>query len=131
MGKRIARIAFLALFFLAVTSCGHVGQRLLHIEIERDGKIAFEGIRGVPDNMPVEQMWDVLGDVPFETTADSLGTDVRTFALDGNVVVRIKHVDRELGLASLTTLSLHRDATSSSWRLSDGETGRVKQAVTN
>lgn len=134
MIKRIASLSFLVLsclilFCLALPSCGHLGQRLLHIEIELDGQVTFEGIRGVPDNMPVDEMWDVLGDVHFEIDEDAVShLDALTQDLTGSIVVRIKHVDDELGMASLSSLSLSREAIGSSWLLGDGETDRVKRA---
>jgi hypothetical protein len=134
MAIHVARIPVFVLLCiaLAVTSCVHVGQRLLHIEVELDGKVAFEGIRGVPDNTPVEQMWDVLNGVPFEMTADYADSlsdpDEQTRTLNGNVVVRIRHVDHELAVASLSSLALERGGSDSSWFLSDGEANRVKQA---
>ncbi|MFP6675768.1 MAG: hypothetical protein VB878_11875 [Pirellulaceae bacterium] len=91
--------------------------------------MTFEGIRGVPDNMPVDEMWDVLGDVHFEIDEDAVGhLDALTQDLTGSIVVRIKHVDDELGMASLSSLSLSREAIGSSWLLGDGETDRVKRA---
>lgn len=130
MKLHIARIGMLLLLSPAMTSCVHIGQRHLHIEIELDGQVVFEGMRGVNDNMPVEQMWRVLDDVPFKMTAgylNSLGsTDIQTHTLNGKVLVRIKHVDRQLAIASLSSLSLSRDSTGS-WLLDDGETGRVEQ----
>ena len=135
MNRHVTRIIVLALLVLATTSCVHIGQRLLHIEIELDGQVVFTGMRGVRDDMPVEQMWGVLADVSFELAADSAssheGTSERSRSLDGNVVVRIKHVDRELAVASLSSLSLTRDAATSSWSLSKGESERIQQAVAN
>jgi hypothetical protein len=94
-----------------------------------DGQVTFEGIRGVPDNMPVDEMWDVLGDVHFEIDEDAVShLDALTQDLTGSIVVRIKHVDDELGMASLSSLSLSREAIGSSWLLGDGVTDRVKRA---
>jgi hypothetical protein len=83
--------------------------------------------------MRVEQMWGLLEDVTFHTAADSAdaveGNGERTRTLNGNVVVRIKHVDRELAAVSLSSLSLRRDAPNSSWSLSKGESERIQQAI--
>ena len=133
MDRHSARITALALLCIAMTSCVHNGQRLLGIDIELDGQVMFTGMRGVRDDMRVEQMWDVLPDVTFETAPDSAdaveGKSERTRKLDGNVVVRIKHVDRELAAVSLSSLSLTRDGADSSWSLSKGESERIQQAI--
>ena len=91
------------------------------------------GIRGVRDDMPVAQMWDVLPDVRFEIAADSAGsfedTGEGTGTLNGEVVVRILHVDRELGKALLSSLSLTREPDKTSWSVSREECERVKKAI--
>lgn len=119
---------------LLPTACGvPVGQRLLTVQIELDGVITFEGIRGVPDNMPVEQMWSVLKDVSFQLTnkaAVSNSADTQTCSLNGKVVVRIQHVDRNLGRAALTSLSLRKGEPGSSWSLEQNEVDRIKRART-
>ena len=133
MSGRSARIAALALLGLAITSCVHIGQRLLYVDIELDGQVVFTGMRGVRDDMRVEHMWGILKDVTFHTAADSADAvednSERTRTLSGNVVVRIKHVDRELAAVSLSSLSLTRDAPNSSWSLGKGESERIQQAI--
>lgn len=130
-GRRSLWVAtLLGLFCLGMTSCGHVGQRLLQIEIELDGQLALQGIRGVRDDMPVPRMWDELRDVGFEidpAMVDSLGAaDAQTLELEGKVVVRISHVDRELTTASLPSLLLDRIEAEAPWTLSAGELERLK-----
>jgi hypothetical protein len=125
-------IGLVTLLLFTTASCVHVGQRLLTIQIELDGQVAFEGIRGVPDNMPVEQMWDVLDDVSFksvDTETTSRLSDQKARSLEGRVVVRIKHVDRELANTSLTSLTLAKDTTGGSWLLPADEVKRIKQAA--
>jgi hypothetical protein len=48
-----------SLMLLAIPACGLLqpGQRLLHFEIEQDGKLAFSGIRGVPDYRAHRRAW--------------------------------------------------------------------------
>ena len=123
------------LFLLAVPSCRfpHVGQRLLDIEIEQDGKPAFSGIRGVRDDMPVKQMWDVLGDVPFEASGDEVpGTtdrDADSVTLTGKVLIRIKHVDRVLAETTVSELKLVRSGGTPTWMLAAGEGQRIRGQV--
>jgi hypothetical protein len=113
-----------------VTSCAHLGQRLLHIEIECDGDVVFTGMRGVRDDMPVEEMWNTLSDVPFELAADSTvtvtGEDEQTCKLTGNVVVRIKHVESELAAISLSSISLTRNEENDSWSLSKDQSEQFR-----
>ena len=104
-----------ALLLVTTTSCLHVGQRLLTFQIELDGQVVFEGNRGVPDNMAVDRMWDILGNVSFEATTEQ----EHPVHLEGNVVVRIKHVDHELTSAKLKAISLQPDASGSQWSLSE------------
>jgi hypothetical protein len=108
-----------------MNSCGHVGQRLLTIQIELDGQVVFEGRRGVPDNMAVDKMWDVLADVSFKAKTEQQPPD----EINGDVVVRIKHVDRELTSAKLKTLSLRPGVNDSTWSLGKDEAERVKRAA--
>ena len=118
----------IALVLFSTTSCVHVGQRLLTIQIEVDGQVVLEGIRGVPDNTPVNEMWDVLGDVSFMSmSAEHEHPDT----LNGNVVVRIKHVDRQLTSAKLKTLSLQPDDAGSEWSIGKDEAERIKQAASD
>ena len=117
--------AIVGLSILTTISCVHVGQRLLTIQIEVDGKVMFEGIRGVPDTMAVNDMWDVLSDVSFEARTDQ----APSAELNGNVIVRIKHVDRELATAQLNTLSLQSDPSGSKWVIGKDESERIKQAA--
>ena len=131
--KRLSRGVSVVLL-LATVSCLHYGQRLLTIQIERDGQVVFEGIRGVPDNMPIKEMFDVVGSVAFKSTAAdtkaSGGSETQARSLAGKIVVRIKHVDLELASATLETLSLHSDATGAAWSIGETEVARLKQAMT-
>ena len=88
--------------------------------------MAFEGKRGVPDNTPVDEMWNELGEVSFKAkTAGPVSEE-----LDGDVVIRIKHVDRELAKVSLTALSLQADTAESAWSIDSAEGERIKTATT-
>ena len=136
MQLHLVRLCLPLLFFLlGVPSCElpHVGQRLLHIEIEQNGKPAFSGIRGVRDDMPVKQMWDVLGDVTFEASGDEvLGTtdkDADSVTLTGKVLIRIKHVDRVLAETTVSELKLARSGGTSTWMLAAGEGQRIRGQV--
>jgi len=133
-------IVLAAAVLLSAVSCTqeHVGQRLLTIQIELDGDVVFQGIRGVPDDMPNGEMWKVLGSVSFETTGTGgenahIGLSVEAvtgtpvISLEGDVVVRIKHVDREMLLPiPLERLSLKQEGKSfSSWFLEEVEVQRI------
>ena len=130
------RICLAALLCLLVTSLSCMptpGQRLLTVQIDLDGNVVYEGIRGVPDNTPVVEMWDVLGDVPFEPTAtENNGTEdgeSNGRTLEGTIVVRIKHVNRELANASLEGLTLRSNDAEASWSLDAAEVARIKGAA--
>ncbi len=133
--KNYIRICFAALLCLLVTSLSctpTVGQRLLTVQIESDGNVVYEGIRGVPDSTPVAKMWDVLGDVPFKSTANEssvLENEKNARALEGAIVVRIKHVNDELARASLKILTLRSDDAGASWSLDSAEVKRIKEAA--
>jgi hypothetical protein len=135
MNQGILPSAATVLLCLALASCSHVGQRLLHIQIEVDNQLEFTAIRGVRDDMPVDQMWDVLPDVRFEIAANSadsfeeIGDGTRT--LNGDVVVRILHVNRELSRAVLSSLSVTRNLDGHSWSISKSECERIKKADAN
>jgi len=110
----------------------HVGQRLLNFEILLDDKIQFTGFRGVNDNMPVQQMWDVLADITFKPVDTETKTDTpnqTTLTYQGKVVVRIKHVDEELDSISTETLTLSKSAETNSWSLNQQEVDRLKHLL--
>ncbi len=123
------RCGFIVGCVLLCTSCMHVGQRLLHIEVEVDGQIVCDGIRGVRDDMPVNEMWNVLDSMSFESTgvipAPATGDE---WQLQGDVVVRIKHVDHELARSALSALSLTRNASGSGWSVDAAEVERIQSA---
>lgn len=122
--KSIARLMVVSCLF-TVVSCNHPGQRLLTIQIEQDGQVVCEGMRGVSDSLPVSEMWDLLPEVSFsaESSTPSLET------LNGDIVVRIRHVDHELSRARLKSLTLRPHANNSTWSIGHEETARVKRAV--
>jgi hypothetical protein len=116
------------------TSCQPMpGQRLLTVQIEAHGELTFEGSQGVPDTTPVVRMWDALGDVRFEPVADESDSSDKASdkarVVDGDVVVRIKHVDDELVSVSVNTLTLRYDDVEGAWILDPAEAERVKAAA--
>jgi hypothetical protein len=129
------RCLSLSLFLLAFPACGLLqpGQRLLHIEIEQDGKLVFSGIRGVPDSTPVKQMWDVVGGIPFKAAGDEVAgatdQDAESANLTGKVVIRIKHVDRILAETTVSQLQLTRSADKATWVLAADEAERIRRQV--
>ena len=132
--KNCQWIALAALLFLSAMLGSCIpGQRLLTVQIESEGRVVYEGIHGVPDTTPVEDMWNVIGEVPFHSMAkqnDALGEakkDVRE--LEGSIVVRIKHVDDELTRVALKGLTIHSSDSGASWSLEGDEVKRVKEAV--
>ena len=113
----------------AVPSYLHVGQRLLYFEILVDDHIQLSGLRGVNDNMPVHQIWDVLADVTFtpidkETKLDA--SHQTTLTYQGKVVIRFRHVDNVLDSISTETLTLSRSQATDSWSLNHDEFDRLK-----
>jgi len=72
-------------------------------------------------------MWDVLADVLFTAKTEDPPPD----ELNGDIVVRIGHVDRELASAQLKTLSLQSDANRSAWKPGRDEARRIKQAASD
>ncbi len=110
----------------------HVGQRLLHFEILLDDQIQLTGFRGVNDNMPIDQMWDVLADITFEPVdKKSITNDPKqtTLTYQGKVVILIKHVDDKLDSISTETLTLSRSAETNSWSLNQQEVDRLKHLL--
>ena len=119
---------------LAITSCVNVGQRLLHFEVESGEGIAFTGFRGVPDNTPVDKMWDVLDDLPLDVSdevADSISSDELAHTISESVTIRIKHVDNVLGELSLSSLTLTRPDGSAAWQLADEDVNRIQSQLAN
>lgn len=115
-----------------VPSYLHLGQRLLHFEILVDDQIQLSGLRGVNDNMPIQQMWDVLPDITFEPVDKETQTDApnqTTLTYQGKIVIRIKHVDEELDSISTKTLTLSKSETTNAWSLSQKDNERLKHLL--
>ena len=115
-----------------VTSHLHVGQRLLVFEILFDDEVQFAGFRGVNDNMPIHQMWDVLPNITFEPVGKETKTDTSNQTIltyQGKIVIRIKHVENELDSISTETLTLSKLAETNSWSLNQQEIDRLKHLL--
>ncbi len=129
--SRIVVTVFLCMSMTSL-SCARPGQRLLTVQIESNGTVVYEGIRGVPDNTPVAEMWNVLGDVPFESRADDespVDKEQNVRKLQGAIVVTIKHVDQQLARTSVEELTLHSIDSGASWSLESTEAQRIKEAA--
>jgi len=128
-------LLLLSMVLLIFSGCNlllPVGQRLLHFEILVDDQIQLSGLRGVNDNMPIHQMWDVLPDITFEPVDKETKTaapNQTTLTYQGKVVIRIKHVDDELDSISTETLTLSRSAETNSWSLNQQEVDRLKHLL--
>lgn len=123
-------IVFLAGVFALCTGCVP-GQRLLTVQIEKNGAVVYEGFHGVPDATPVPDMWDVLEDIPFEpiergdSKADS--EDATKQTMDGSIVVRIKHVDTVLVTSEMKSLTI--TSQQDGWSLDRDQVSRIKQSA--
>ena len=129
--SRIVVTVFLCMSMTSL-SCTRPGQRLLTVQIESNGTVVYEGIRGVPDNTPVTEMWNVLGDVPFESRVHDespVEDEQNVRKLQGAIVVRIKHVNQQLGRTSVEDLTLHSIDSGASWSIDSAEIQRIKEAV--
>jgi len=128
--QRIGLALLLCLSVMCV-SC-MPGQRLLTVQIEVGGQVAFEGIRGVPDTTPIAQMWDVLSDIHFQpSTTESIAPadNTATHTLEGPVVVRILHTDDQLASATLKKLTLRPNNAADAWTLGEAEVQQIKTAA--
>ena len=120
-GKRI----LLPLVLISVIGCLPAGQRLLSVEIELNGQVVFEGIRGVPDSTPRIEMWDILPDTPLRATDDAseLIRDEQTTLADA--VVRISHVESTLLSANVESLQLVA-SDQQTWRISAANADQIR-----
>ncbi|MEO1527259.1 MAG: hypothetical protein AAFX06_17605 [Planctomycetota bacterium] len=130
------RMFVLLCLLLGSVACTR-GQRLLKYEIEVDGQVRYIGMRGVVDSTPVEEMWNELGQVVFEPVQSATTPAVNPAGdeevsgarlLEGKIVVRIRHVDRELATASLPKLTIPADQ-AASWNLEDLDVQRIRSAA--
>ncbi len=121
-----AILCFVAIFL----SCAPLGQRLLTVQVESQGKVLFEGIRGVPDSTPIHSMWDELDKVPLEVSSiEAHATDKseqKEWQLQGPLLVRIKHGPRELAQSTVETLTVHKGEAGTTWKLDRDEVNRIK-----
>lgn len=135
MKFKLHSLLLLSVALLIFSGCNlllPVGQRLLDFEIQLNDQIQFTGFHGVNDNMPVHQIWDVLPDIKFEPVDKETKTDAAnqtTLTYQGNVVIRIKHVDDELDSISTETLTISRSAETNSWSMNQKEVDRLKHLL--
>ncbi len=114
----LTNVLFAGVLVVASLGCAPPGQRLLRFQIEQGGNQVAEGIRGISDSAEVDEMWDIVEEVPFQLRnepADAKAGD--TMPIAGPVTIRILHVERQLATAELAELSLVRDADGKAWRI--------------
>ncbi len=131
--SRIAVASLLCLCLTSVSCTPLPGQRLLTVQIESDGSVLYEGIRGVPDTTPVVEMWDELSDISFKSIAstnkDAEDGETNTRTVEGTVIVRIKHVNEELTSVSLKKLTIRSNDNGASWSLDAAEAARINESA--
>ena len=123
------RIAFsvLAIVLAGASGCAFPGQRLLTIEIDRDGLTIFSGNYGVPDSTPVDEMFDVVTKVNLDATNASNKTVSQSEAaggeaqesLPGQLTLRIKHSGEELALRKISNLEMSQVSEGKYWRVKE------------
>ena len=121
-------------FILCLTGCSSIslpsGKKLLTVQIESQGQVVLEGIVGVSDRMAVDQMWNVLGDLRFESTHDifqAKETGQQSRSIVGTAIVKILHVDEVLASRKIDSLSVV-ELGEGEWCFSATELSRIKQA---
>ena len=121
-------------FILCLTGCSSIslpsGQKLLTVQIESQGQVVLQGIVGVSDRMAVDQMWNVLGDLRFESTHDIFQpkeTGQQSRSIVGTAIVKILHVDEVLASRKIDSLSVVERG-EGEWCFSATELSRIKQA---
>ncbi len=134
--KAGAALSFALIFGLtaALAACNmlHIGQRVLDVHIEVDGKVVCKGFKSVPDHTPVSKMWDALEGLLFEAVEDNplmirKDPNAQTRILEGQIVVRLLHVDQELRRAQLKKLTLKPADGGAFWSIDPAEIERIKQ----
>lgn len=127
------RLAFAVASLLAVSLLpGCSGQRLLHVEIERNGVRALETQYGVSDSLDPAAMWASLQGETFTAVAPipSEPTDPEKASLKGKIRIVIHHVDKEIAAAKVSEVRLTRaDGTNDHWKLAVGEASRTSHAA--
>ena len=132
MSTHCRAVSMIFAIALGASSCLPPGQRLLSITIASDGLVTFEGIRGVRDTMPRDQMWRVLEHVPFQLVNNSAKLTAndqgQSCSLSGKVTVRFYHVKDNLLHADLSSLVLQKSETDNYWYLDKHQASRIKKA---
>jgi hypothetical protein len=111
---------------------GCSGQRLIDVQIERDGVVALQTSYGVSDSLNAAAMWNTLQSQPFEAVKPitSEAEDPKKAVLKGKLRMVIHHVNTEIASAKISELRLVRDSDSSDrWRLAAGEVERTSHAA--
>jgi hypothetical protein len=121
----IAQFLVLGLLHLVVPPPA-LAARFLHVQIERDGAVILESGFGAGDEERRERLWGRLLDVEFEELgAAPLAAGKQELALQGDLRITIRHVDRELVSVQIDKLQLRRAAAGGNWRLPPEEVERA------
>lgn len=125
----------LAIFALAIvsgcSSATSTGQRFLHFQVKENDKLVFETKTGVPDDTPVEKMWDAIEKATFEVSkeyAESIEANATSHQLKGPVVIEISHVGKKLTSSTIDTLQLKKDE-NNDWVIDESELDLIKQSA--
>lgn len=125
LAQRIGIVA-LVLALAGATGCAFPGQRLLTIQIERDGMTIFSGNYGVPDSTPVDEMYDVVTKVDLDATTASSKTinsqqsnEEPQESLPGQLVLLILHSDEELARRNISNLEMSQISEGKYWRVKE------------
>ena len=122
------------LLLLSLAAClPPPGQKLLSLQVQRDGEFVLSTVFDVPDTSTEAELWDSAGEVPFSTTVDGLepsASDPLSAEVVGPVEVRILWNDTVESAVTLEGLRLLRSAEDSDdWRLPPEEIRRAKAAA--
>lgn len=127
------RNSLFVLLVACLAGCLPLGQKLLTLEVQRDGEVLLSTTFDVLDTSTEAEIWDSAGEVPFSTEVDGLapsGTDPLRAEIEGTLHVRILWTDTVESDVTLEGLRLVRSAhDSSDWRLPSAEIRRAKAAA--
>ncbi len=109
--------------------------RLLDVYIERDGQVIVHTFYDDGGRADAATVWRYLADPPImvDDKTTRLEADAGSsldVAIEGDILIRIQHVDRVIAQAKLSTLMLHRAAEQTdAWFLPEAEVERAARVA--
>lgn len=120
------------LVFLGTTGCAPPGQRLLHVQVVKDGVKLLETHYSIPDFETRRFAWSQLASQPFEPTSHWVAPLTHETTLKGSISILFDHASQPFLLVETDEITLKTEpAQPGLWKLSKEDHLRLNWKVPN